>query len=117
MKTLGLIFIAFTFLSETGWSKIIGLVEIPNVISVREPHGSGPSENTENSSGVQIYQRPDLNSESEKVTRPEKFSTREYANEREGVDVLETRKSWFLVKLRSGEGWLNGKDAGPFHPL
>lgn len=96
--------------------KIIGLIEVPSIFGGVDPNGPpGQKKSSKESSFVSLHSGPNEKSKIVlKVSKKSEVVSREHGYEEESAVVYGQEKGWFLIKTKTGEGWLSPRDVGQF---
>jgi hypothetical protein len=96
--------------------KILGLVEIPAIFGSTDPNGPPGQTPPKKTSLVKLRAEPNQTSKVVlQFSKQDDVVAREHGYEENSAVAFGKEKGWFLIKIKSGKGWLAPEDAGPFH--
>lgn len=101
---------------------VIGIVEIPPLFGVLDPHGPPGSRLPFTPASVSVFEQPTSGSRVIKViNNPKDIATAEYGYEQSGALVYDIKDNWYLIGIggstSSVSGWLRHTVTGNYHSL
>lgn len=96
--------------------KFLGLLEIPKVFGVVTPGGPPGQIPPAQKNTLLLHTEPNSKSAIHfRISKTEQLMTREHGYEEVSAMAYGQQKGWYLIRTKTGQGWLSPTDAGRFH--